>query len=115
MFGPLGILGFLLTVLMMIDCALNRRDLYWFVILVLLGPFGGLVYLIYHYRSVTFPVNFARLIDGLGQGRALKRCSRCFRSVDRLEPYEDGRSTIYICNMCKSEMEILRSDRLKLE
>jgi len=107
--------GLLLTLLMIIDCAINRRDLYWFFILVILGPLGGLVYLIYHFQSVTFPFKMSGGFSlGFGGG-ALKRCPRCFRAVNRLLPYEDGRTVRYICTMCKSEMELLRTDRLKPE
>lgn len=42
-----------------------------------------------------------------------RKCPRCLR-VDRLEAYEDGRTTIHICRMCRAEMELLRSPSIKL-
>lgn len=118
MFSPVFVLGIALTVLMAIDCVANRREPFWLLVLVCLLPFwgvGGLVYAVYNYRSITFPFPVARMMDGMTFGRASKRCPRCFRSVSRLDPYEDGRATRYICPMCKAEMEILRADRLKLD
>ena len=105
-----------LMVLMLIDCALNRRDLYWFFIIIILGPFGGPAYLLYNWNTVTFPFPVARTFANLKRpGAAGKTCSRCFRRVNRLEPFEDGRSVQYICRMCKAEMEILRSKDLRPE
>ena len=103
-----------LTLLMLIDCAVNRRELYWFFVLIFLGPLGGLVYLIYYFQSVTFPFKVAQASQGLSiGGNVLKRCPRCFRAVNRLFQVEDGRTVRYICTMCKAEMEVLRSDQLK--
>ncbi|MHB2021003.1 MAG: hypothetical protein ACYCW6_29035 [Candidatus Xenobia bacterium] len=104
-----------LSILMLIDCAINRRDLYWFFVVFFLGPFGGIVYLCYHWHSVTFPLAPARLSAGGPQRRGGKVCTRCFQQVNRLEPYQDGRAMHYLCAMCRSEMDILRADRLKVD
>lgn len=91
--------GMVLSLLMLVDCALNKRPLTWFFILILLGPLGGLVYLIYHWQYVTFPAAFG------GGGRGYRRCPRCRRSAERLFEYRDGRSLLHLCGMCKSEIE----------
>jgi len=109
LFG-LGGLFEILTILMVIDCAINRRELYWFFILVFLGPLGGIAYLIYHYQYVTFPFRVAQLnFASGGGGSGIRRCPRCFRQVDRLVDYEDGRRVLHLCPMCVAEMDFARS------
>jgi len=112
-FGLFGFLGpfiwalYILTLLMIIDCAVNRRDLYWFFIIIILGPMGGVVYLIYNFNQVTFPIPMSQL-RALTQGNVAKRCPRCARTVLRLEPYQDARSTLYICGACCVELDQVR-------
>jgi hypothetical protein len=110
--GPMIWLGYILTILMIVDCAINRRDIYWFVILVILGPLGGFCYLIYHFEHITFPFRVARLRDVSRSGRALpkaaRRCSRCGSVVPRVVPFQDARSILFVCERCNSELEASR-------
>jgi hypothetical protein len=103
-------LGLLLTLLMTIDCALNKRDLFWFFILWILGPLGGAVYLIYHQEQVTFPVQVVP--PGFFKNLAAtcaRRCMRCQRSGVRLVSFEDGRQTHYMCELCRDELKLSRN------
>lgn len=100
-----------LTVLMVIDCALNRRDLYWFFILIFLGPLGGIAYLVYHWQYVTFPFRVAQ-IGARGGYSTIRRCPRCHRPAPQLFPYEDARRTLMLCQMCVAEMDFARSGTL---
>jgi len=106
-FHTLLALGLILTLLMTIDCALNRREIFWFFVLWLLGPLGGLVYLLYHREQVTFPAPLIPpgLFDNLG-ATASRRCSRCHRSGVRLVPHEEGRTVHHICELCRDEAEV---------
>jgi hypothetical protein len=105
----LFLMGFAMTVLMTIDCALNKREVFWFIVLWLLGPFGGIVYLLYFQRQVTFPFVIWSLFDsGSENPTQTRRCSRCQRSGIGLSEYDDGKAVHYICDMCRAEMEIRR-------
>jgi hypothetical protein len=96
-----------LTVLMLIDCAINKRDLQWFMILIFLGPLGGVVYLVYHWQYVTFPFRVANLASG-GGASAVKRCPRCFKPASRLQDFVDARQTMRLCDNCVAELEQAR-------
>lgn len=37
--------------------------------------------------------------------RSAKRCSRCWRPAQRLQPYIDGRREFWVCPMCAAEMD----------
>jgi len=102
-------LGILFTILMTIDCALNKREIYWFIVLWLLGPFGGIVYLLYFQNQVTFPFRIWSPAgsDNLNATQT-RRCFRCQRSGVRLSPCDDGREVHYLCDMCRSEIELRR-------
>jgi len=103
------LLGFAMTVLMTIDCALNKREVFWFVVLWVLGPFGGIVYLLYFQRQVSFPFAIWSLFDsGSENPTQARRCSRCQRSGIGLSEYDDGKAVHFICDMCRAEMEIRR-------
>lgn len=97
----------ILTIFMTIDCAVNKREAYWFVILWMLFPAGAVCYLIYFWETITVPY---RVAAGFPRGDLApsesRRCSRCQRAGVQLVPCEDGRQTIYICEMCRSEMDI---------
>jgi hypothetical protein len=44
-----------------------------------------------------------------GAVRGTKRCQRCYRNVNGLRPYVDGRSEFWVCDMCYAELEIAHS------
>lgn len=96
------------SLLFLIDWAQNKRALYWAYLLIALGPFGALAYLLYNYESITFPFPIARTLRELGRGRAPKTCPRCLTTVDRLEAVEDARQTHYMCPACAAQLESLR-------
>lgn len=48
----------------------------------------------------------------LGRRPAGKRCERCWRSVDRVQPYIDGRREFWVCTMCAAEMDIANARHL---
>lgn len=101
------VIGWVLSLALVIDCAKNRRDLLWFFILFL--PFGSIAYLVYFWESITFPFPVARTFRSLTGGRnQAKRCSRCQQLTPKLEPFEDGRSVHFLCSMCRAELELTR-------
>lgn len=101
------VVGWVLSLALVIDCAKNRRDLTWFFILFL--PFGSLAYLVYFWESITFPFPVARTLRSLtGRRSQSKRCSRCHQLTPTLEPFEDGRTIHFLCSMCRSELELTR-------
>jgi hypothetical protein len=103
-------LGLILTILMTIDCALNRRDVHWFFVLWLLGPVGGIVYIIYFRELITFPFPTADLFKALSPTEA-RRCPRCGRSGITLVPFEEGRQGYMLCELCRAEMELRRDKK----
>lgn len=97
------------TILMMIDCAIHRRDIYWFFILLVLGPLGGVIYAIYYFDQVTFPFRLSTLRGatsklGPAPRPSGRRCPRCQQPAAVLKQFEDGRGLIYLCNTCWDEM-----------
>lgn len=108
--GPFVWVLYILTLLMIIDCAINRRDLYWFFLLVVLGPLGGVAYLIYHFEHVTFPFRVAQLKYTLsaGGGQTARRCQRCGSLSPHMVRFQDARSILVVCPGCSAELEASR-------
>lgn len=88
----------LLNVLLVIDCAINKRNLTWFFILTL-GPVGALAYLVYFFESITFPFPVARAWRAITQKKVLKPCPRC-GVVSEIKAHQDGRQLHYMCEVC---------------
>lgn len=99
-------LGILLSFVALIHCAVHRRGWAWALITVLLGPLGGLFYFAGYYDLLPFKPPKALQ----GTPTASRRCPRCHQPAPVLHEYEDGRKTLQICQMCKSEMELRRAD-----
>lgn len=98
--------GMILSLVCLVHCVLKRRGVAWFLITLLLGPLGGLVYLAGYYNLLPFSGSDSPVTEAT----AARRCPRCHQSAPMLHDYEDGRQTLKICQMCKSEMELRRSD-----
>ena len=98
----IALIGLVLTIGMSIDCAMNRRDAYWFLILWLLAPIGVVWYMIYFWDQITFPCKIASLdLCGCQGALRIARCPLCQRSGVKLVPFEDGRQVQHICEMCR--------------
>ena len=95
---PLSYL-WLINVLFIIDCALNRRQLYWFVILVCLGPLGALAYGIYFFNEITFPFPLGKTWRKLTGKKVVRACPRC-GIVSEIKAHQDGRQVHYMCQLC---------------
>lgn len=99
--------GIVFSLMALLHCAVTRRGVAWFLIIVLLGPLGGIAYLIGHRKQLN-------LLPGKTptstSATATRRCPRCHQLVGTLFSYEDGRTTLQLCQMCKSEMDFRRSD-----
>ncbi|MBT9581877.1 hypothetical protein IV102_00920 [bacterium] len=102
------LLWLLPTLLLVIDCAKNRRDPVWFFVLGFLGPLGAVAYTVYFWESITFPVPIAQLVRGAGK-QTQKRCPHCGRWVDRLHSMTDGRAQRTICAICRDHLESSRT------
>jgi len=92
---------FLPNLLLVIDCALHRRDLSWFFVLGLLGPLGAIAYLVYFRESITFPFPLARLLAG---PKTQRKCPQCGRWANQLFPFTDGRQERTICSICRDHL-----------
>lgn len=98
---------FLPSLLLVIDCALHRRDPVWFFILGFLGPLGAVGYTIYFWDSITFPVAIASVVRGAGR-QTQKKCAHCGRWADKLFPFTDGRQQRSLCSICRDQLEAAR-------
>ncbi len=99
-------LGVLLSLFCLLHCLVTRRGVAWFLITLLLGPLGGIVYLLGLYEKLPFSAPETPAATAT----AARRCPRCQQSAGMLYDYEDGRTTIHICQMCKSELELRHSN-----
>ncbi|MCA9777310.1 MAG: hypothetical protein KC800_11355 [Candidatus Eremiobacteraeota bacterium] len=98
--------GIILTLLALGHCLVTRRGTAWFLITLLLGPLGGLVYLAGYFNLLPFtPPGAPQATETAG-----RRCPRCQQPAGILHEYQDGRKVIQICQMCKSEMELRHAD-----
>jgi hypothetical protein len=43
-----------------------------------------------------------------------KRCTRCFRAVEQLRPYMDGRREFWVCDMCSAELDFSHAVQVDL-
>ena len=98
--------GVILTLLALGHCLVTRRGTAWFMITLLLGPLGGLVYLAGYFDLLPFRPPGA---PQAGE-TSTRRCPRCHQPAGLLHEYQDGRKTLQICQMCKSEMQLRRAD-----
>ena len=94
--------GVILTLLALAHCLFTRRGTAWFMITLLLGP----VYLAGSFDLLPFRPPGA---PQAGETSS-RRCPRCHQPAGLLHEYQDGRKTLQICQMCKSEMELRRAD-----
>lgn len=95
---------YVLNAALVVDCAQNRREPYWYVVLISLGPLGALAYLVANWETITFPVSAASVLRALGRKPVLKRCPRCAKQVDRLHQVEQGRTVHLMCHDCQAEV-----------
>jgi hypothetical protein len=98
--------GLVISFLALIHCLATRRGVAWGLVTVLLGPLGGLFYLAGYLDLLPFKPPKALQSTATSS----RRCPRCQQSAPVLHEYQDGRKVIRICGMCKSEMELRRSD-----
>ena len=99
-------IGIVLTLLALGHCLVTRRGTAWFLITLLLGPLGGLIYIAGYFDLLPFrPPGAPEPTE-----TASRRCPRCHQPAGLLHEYQDGRKVIQICQMCKSEMELRRAD-----
>ncbi len=99
-------LGLVLSFLALVHCGWQRKGVAWFLIIVLLGPLGGLLYLACYMGWITF----SKLPSPSIAATSIRRCPRCQQPAPMLYEIVDGRATLHLCQMCKSEMELRRSD-----
>lgn len=43
-----------------------------------------------------------------------KRCNRCWKAVDQLQPVIDGRCEFWVCRLCAAEMEITNASTIDI-
>lgn len=98
--------GMAITALALLHCAITRRGVAWFLITLFLGPLGGLVYIAGHMGWLPF--NPPAPLQA--EETAARRCPRCQQPAGLLHEFQDGRKTIQVCQMCKAELELKRSD-----
>ena len=101
--------GLVTSFIALAHCAMTRRGVAWCLIIILLGPFGGLVYLAGLKGLLPFEPP-APKTTGPTIATATRRCPRCQNLVGVLYDCEDGRKVLKLCQMCKSEMELMQSD-----
>lgn len=89
----------ILNIILIIDWAKNKRPIPWLFALVLLGPLGGMAYVIYYYEQINFPIKLAQTIRGLTQKPIAKPCPRC-GVVAELKQHQDGRQMHFMCQQC---------------
>ena len=85
--------GMIVTILALAHCLFKRRGTAWFMITLLLGPLGGLVYLAGYFDLLPFHP------PGTPEAEATssRRCPRCQQPAGVLHEYQDGRKTLQIC------------------
>lgn len=98
--------GLVLSLVALVHCAVSRRGTAWFLITILLGPLGGLFYFAGYWDLLPFKPPKALQVSPT----ASRRCPRCQQAAPVLHEFEDGRKLIQICQMCKSELELKRTD-----
>jgi hypothetical protein len=96
-----------LSLLALVHILVGRKGTAWFLIVVLLGPLGGLFYLAAQLGWIRFEPKRA---PDASVTTATRRCPRCQQLVGSLQGFEDGRVTLLLCHMCKSEMEFRRAE-----
>ena len=89
----------LLNVVLIIDWAKNRRQLFWLGALICFGPLGAMAYTIYFYEQINFPIELAKTVRKLTGKQVLRMCPRC-GLVDELELHQDGRLHHFMCRTC---------------
>lgn len=104
---PTYLLWWLPSLLFLVDAAKHKRELYWIYLLIALGPFGALAYLLYHYESITFPFPIARTLRGLGKPAGPKRCPRCGEMSSNIQAVQDGRQSHFMCAACAAQLQSL--------
>ena len=92
----------LLNLVLIVDCAKNRRPVSWFFILLFGGPLGAIAYLIYFWESINFPIPLARTLREPGSGKTQKRCPRCGLHKE-LKQHQDGRQLHFMCESCAQQ------------
>lgn len=104
-------LGLVFSFLALGHCVITKRGVAWFLIIVFLGPFGGLVYAAGLKGLLPFkPPTPSSTSDGPTAATATRRCPRCQQLVGVLYDCEDGRKALKLCQMCKSEIELRQAD-----
>jgi hypothetical protein len=98
--------GLILSLVALVHCLVTRRGVAWALVIVLLGPLGGLFYIAGYFNLLPFKPPKALQATPTSS----RRCPRCQQSAPILHEYQDGRKAIQICGMCKSEMELRRAD-----
>ncbi len=100
-------LGLLLSLLALLHCLFARKGTAWFLIIVLLGPFGGLFYLSALLKWIKFE---PKKPGASSESTATRRCPSCQQAVGTLYDVEDGRKVVSVCSLCKARLELQRSD-----
>lgn len=99
--------GLVLTLLALGHVLVARKGTAWFLIVLFLGPLGGLFYLAANLGWIKFEPKRAA---GPESPTATRRCPSCHQLVGSLYGFDDGRVTLLVCQMCKAEMELRRGD-----
>jgi hypothetical protein len=99
--------GLILSLLALLHCVVARKGTAWFLIIVLLGPFGGLFYLAALQRWIKFEPKGGRSET---QATAARRCPSCQMSVGLLYDVDDGRQVLKLCSLCKAQLELRQSN-----
>ena len=84
----------------------TKKGVAWALVIVLLGPLGGVFYLLAYFNLLPFKPPKALQMTATSS----RRCPRCHQPAGVLHEYEDGRKVLRICQMCKSEMELQKAD-----
>lgn len=98
--------GLVVSLMALAHVLFARRGTAWFLIVVLLGPFGGLFYLAAQLKWIKFEPG--KRPDST-EATATRRCPSCQRPAGSLYEVDDGRTKLHLCAMCKSELEFRRS------
>src|SRR5437016_1368098 len=92
--------GWCLTFVMLADCMRRKRERFWYYVLLIPGPLGGLLYLFYDPAPVELPwLRRARL------AAAGHLCVRCRRELPR---------GVKLCAMCQAESRLQSIDTLRV-
>ncbi len=99
--------GLALSLASLVHCVIARKGTAWFMVIVLLGPLGW----IFHLGACMGWFKFGSSQPGSVEQTptSSRRCPRCQQPAATLHGFDDGRLTILMCQMCKSEMEFRRS------